>query len=99
SIKLMLRPFRIECKGCCSGSGDRELRKADGWQSLAERPSDQIIDLATDAVTSSCWISRQHQFQHKSRRHQCLSDMIVEHKRCYWCKRRVRTADRHAAFC
>jgi hypothetical protein len=27
-------------------SGQITMRKVDGWQSLAERPSDQIIDLA-----------------------------------------------------
>jgi len=28
-------------------SGQITLRKADGWQSLGEKPSDQTIDLAT----------------------------------------------------
>lgn len=27
-------------------SGQVTMRKVDGWQSLAEKPSDQIIDLA-----------------------------------------------------
>jgi len=27
-------------------SGQITMRKVDGWQSLAEKPSDQIIDLA-----------------------------------------------------
>ena len=28
------------------GSGQIVMRKVDGWQSLAEKPADQIIDLA-----------------------------------------------------
>jgi hypothetical protein len=47
SINLRYNPFASSAKGAIA-------EVADGWQSLAERPSDQIIDLATDALTSSC---------------------------------------------
>jgi hypothetical protein len=50
------------------------MRKVDGWQSLAEKPSDQILPIRSltsphDAVISSRWRLRQNQFQHKPRRH------------------------------
>ena len=34
------------CSGRCSPSGQITMRKVDGWQTLAEKPDDQIIDLA-----------------------------------------------------
>ena len=34
------------CSGHCLASGQITMRKVDGWQSLAEKPADHIIDLA-----------------------------------------------------
>jgi hypothetical protein len=34
-------------------SGQIVMRKVDGWTSLSEKPSDQIIDLAADPITST----------------------------------------------
>ena len=33
-------------------SGQITMRKVDGWQTLAEKPDDQIIDLARDRIAS-----------------------------------------------
>ena len=41
--------FRGNCRGVVlgpTGFCQMTMRKVDGWQSLAEKPSDQIIDLA-----------------------------------------------------
>ena len=36
-----------ETAGALLASGQITMRKVDGWQTLAEKPPDQIIDLAT----------------------------------------------------
>ena len=40
------RNRRHAVPGRCSASGQITMRKVDGWQTLAEKPDDQIIDLA-----------------------------------------------------
>src|SRR5437879_13743333 len=48
-------------------SGQITMRKVDGWRSLAEKPSDQIMTSPHEAVISSRGRLCQTQFQHKSR--------------------------------
>jgi hypothetical protein len=39
-------------------SGRMTMRKVNGWQSLAEKPADQIIDLVALSDASSCSVTR-----------------------------------------
>jgi hypothetical protein len=48
-------------------SGQIVMRKVDGWQSLAEKPSDQIIDLAAYAATRAEVEARRKAFIRKWR--------------------------------
>jgi hypothetical protein len=50
-------------------SGQINMRKVDGWQTLATKPIDQPIDPLPDRVLSKCRRSRHTEFQHNSRRH------------------------------
>jgi len=50
-------------------SGQITMRKVDGWRSLNESHPIRRLTSPHDRVTSSCWRSRQNQFQHKLRRH------------------------------
>ena len=50
-------------------SGQINMRKVDGWQTLATRTIDQPIDLAAYSITSCRWRLRHIEFQQKARRH------------------------------
>jgi transposase-like protein len=58
-------------------SGQINMRKVDGWQTLATNPIDRRIDLAPDSVLSKCRRSRHAEFQHIKRRHRQLHSLYV----------------------
>jgi hypothetical protein len=45
-------------------SGQVNLRKVDGWQTLATAPIDQPIDLAPNQIASSSWRFRRANSHH-----------------------------------
>jgi hypothetical protein len=45
-------------------SGQVNLRKVDGWQTLATPPIDQPIDLGPDQIASSSWRFRRANSHH-----------------------------------
>jgi hypothetical protein len=50
-------------------SGQINMRKVDGWQTLATRPSISQLTSLPDSITSCRWRLRHIEFQHKARRH------------------------------
>jgi hypothetical protein len=50
-------------------SGQINMRKVDGWQTLATKPVDQPIDLAAWLANLEMPEIATHHFQHNSRRH------------------------------
>jgi len=45
-------------------SGQIIMRKVDGWQTLSQKPSDQLVDVAADQITSSYRRLRQNNSNH-----------------------------------